>query len=134
MDKITLEDLREYRAIQESIRAIEAEIESLYYPIGSPSLISDGAGRSSVRPVSDPTAEAFRRIEADRARLEVKRAELETLKVRVDEWLNSLEDNHIAAILRWHFILGKSWRETCVEVYGYADPDICRKAVRKFFE
>lgn len=134
MNKITLQDLRDYRAINESIRAIEAEIESLYFPISSPPLTSDGAGKSSVRPASDPTAAAFHRIEADRERLSRKMAELEEMKSRIDLWLDDLEDQHISAILRWHFILGKSWRETAALMYGYPDAEICRKAIKRFFE
>ncbi len=129
---MTLEELRQYQAIKESIKAIEAEIESLYYPISSPPMVSDGSGRS-LSP-SDPTARAFYRIEADRERLARKQEELTAQKERIDIWIDNLDDQHIAAIIRWHFLLGKTWRETCIKIYGYPDPDICRVAVKRYFE
>ena len=131
MDEVTLEDLRQYRSVKEQIGAIEAEIASLYYPVSSPPLMSEGGHGSGP---SDPTVRAFYQIERDRERLNQKYAELTQKKIRIDEWLDSLDDHHIAAIIRYHFIVGLSWRQTCSKIYGYTDPDICRKAINKFFK
>jgi len=131
MDEITLEDLRQYRAIRAEISSIEAEVESLYYPVSSPPLMSESGHGSGP---SDPTVKAFHQIERDRERLDKKHAELVHQQIRIDRWLDKLENRHIAAIIRLHFIVGLSWRQTCLRVYGYPDPDICRMAVKRFFE
>lgn len=130
MNDVTLDELREYKALKESIGAIEAEIESLYYPVSSPPLTSSG-GHSS-QP-GDPTVRAFHQIEQDRERLTRKHAELSRQKARIDEWLDSLDDQHIGAIIRYRFIIGLSWRMTCSRIYGYPDADICRMEVRRYF-
>ena len=129
---VTLEDLRQYRALKASIMAIEMEIESLYYPISSPPLMSDGSGKS-LDP-SDPTVRAFHQIEKDRERLDRKLKELSERKQIIDEWLDELQDGNIAAIIRYHFVIGLSWRHTCKQVYGYYDADTCRKAVARYFK
>ncbi len=128
---VTLEDLRQYRSLKESIKAIEMEIASLYYPVSSPPLMSEGG--HSGEP-GDPTARAFRRIEKDRQRLEKKSEELEERKAVIDAWLDTIEDSHISAIIRYHFVIGLTWRQTSQRVYGYTDADICRVAVKRFFD
>lgn len=130
--KITLQDLREYQDIKENLKAIQMEIDSLYYPVSSVPIISDGSAKSSTP--SSPTERAVHRIDRKKKRLEAKRAELDDLTERIEVFIDELEDHHIAAILRVHFIIGKTWRETCAQIYGYADPDICRMAVRRYFE
>ena len=73
-------------------------------------------------------------IKKKKAQLEAKQAELEKLIDRIDAFINEVDDHHVAAIMRIHFVVGKTWRATCKEIYGYADPDICRDAVRRYME
>lgn len=129
MDEVTKEDLRQYMDLCLEIEAIQMQIESLYTPISSAPMFSDG-GHSNVP--GNPTERAVFKIEAQREKLQRKQEELLQMRQRVEDWLNSLEDHHIAAIIRFHFISGLSWRQTCKRVYGYADPDICRIAFNRF--
>lgn len=132
MEEITIEDLRAYQGIKKEIEAIREEIRMIY--IQSPGPKEVIGGRSSVSTPGDPTArKALKAIER-RERLEIKETELEALQERIETYIDTMDDHHTAAIIRWHFIQGKSWRETCSRIYGYPDPDICRMAVRRYFK
>lgn len=128
--EITIEDLRRYRGLQENIRVIEAEIKSMYYPIHSPSLASTGKPTEA----GDPTVKAVRRILAKRETLSRKYDELDAEAHRIEEWTSNLEDDHIAAIVRCHYLNGLSWKETASIVYDTADKDAPRKAINRFFK
>lgn len=130
-EEITLEDLRQYQAMQKEIQALEAEIMAVY--IASPGPKENVGGKSSVRTPGDPTARKAMRAIERKERLEKKKQELEGLIDRIDSYIDHMKDHHTAAILRWHFIRGLSWRQTCSKIYGYPDPDICRMAVWRYF-
>lgn len=131
-EEITLEDLRKYQSIKENLKAIKMEIDALYYPVSSVPMTSDGSTRPSLP--SSPTERAFFRIEKKKARLEAKQAELNELIDRIDAFIDEVDDHHVAAIMRIHFVCGETWRGTCKQIYGYADSDICRNAVRRYME
>lgn len=132
MGEITLEDLRMYIDLQNEIKAIELEIESLYYPIRSAPMTSDGSTRSSLP--GNPTERAVFRIEEKKKKLERKRDDLIQLTERLERFVAELKDHHVAAIIRLHFLCGKTWGETCYLIFGYYDKDTCRKTVKRFFE
>lgn len=132
MEDITIDDLRAYRDLKVEIRAIRDEIRAIY--IESPAPQEVVGGRSSVSSPGDPTArKALKAIER-KERLEKKEKELQILIEHIEAYIDRMEDHHTAAIMRWHFIQGLTWRQTCVKVYGYADPDICRMAVHRYFK
>ena len=91
-EEITLEDLRKYQSIKENLKAIQMELNALYYPVSSVPMTSDGSTRSSLP--SSPTERAFFRIEAKKARLEAKQAELDDLIDRIDAFIDDVEDHH----------------------------------------
>lgn len=131
-EEITVEDLRQYQAIVKEIQALEAEIAAIY--IESPGPKENVGGRASVRSSGDPThRKALRAIER-KEKLEKKQQELEGLIDRIDSYIDHMTDHHVAAIIRWHFVRGLSWRQTCVKIYGYPDPDICRMTVWRYFK
>lgn len=131
MDDITLEDLRQYQGILEEIEAIRDEIRMIY--IESPAPKEVIGGRSSVSTPGDPTARKAMKALERKERLENRERQLEDLQDRIEEYIDRMTDHHTAAIMRWHFIRGLTWRQTCSKVYGYPDPDICRMAVRRYF-
>jgi len=124
---ISIEDLKEYRWTKQEIKSIEAEIESLYRPIHSPSGNTSGS-RSSLP--GDPTASAVGRIEY----LKQRRDDLQKDINRVDTWLLATKSRKVAAICRWHYVLGKTWDVTSYEVYGYYTKDTARHSIERFFE
>lgn len=131
MEDITLEDLRQYQDILEELEAIRDEIRMIY--IESPAPKEVIGGRSSVSTPGDPTARKAMKALERKERLENRERQLEDLQERIEEYIDRMTDHHTAAIMRWHFIRGLTWRQTCSKVYGYPDPDICRMAVRRYF-
>lgn len=129
---ITIEDLRRYRAIIATITSIDAEIESAYSTVSSPTPSEVVAGRSSVRPAGDPVGSALHRVES----LRRKQAKLVEEKEAIEAFVDGCEDQMAQAIMQMHFLAGKSWRKTAVAVYGYiyADGETCRKYVQRFFK
>lgn len=131
MDDITLEDLRQYQGILEELEEIRDEIRMIY--IESPAPKEVIGGRSSVSTPGDPTARKAMKALEKKEKLENRERQLEDLQERIEEYIDRMTDHHTAAIMRWHFIRGLTWRQTCSKVYGYPDPDICRMAIRRYF-
>lgn len=128
---MTIEELREYRNIKAKILSIEAEIEMNYNTVGSVPPKEVISGRSSVRQANDPTAKAFDRNEALRAQQAYLLAEAE----RIEQWVDSLTDIMISAIIQAHYLAGLSWKQTARKIYGRADyGDACRITVKRFIE
>lgn len=132
MDDITLEDLRQYQDILEELEAIRDEIRMIY--IESPAPKEVIGGRSSVSTPGDPTARKAMKALERKERLENRERQLEDLQDRIEKYIDRMTDHHTAAIMRWHFIRGLTWRQTCSKVYGYPDPDICRMAIWRYFK
>ena len=132
MDEITWEDLQHYQGLKAEIKSIEYEIREIYVQSPGPREVVGGA--SSVPSSGDPTARKAMRIIERRERLEARLRELEEMTDRIEMFIDTMEDHHKAAIMRWHFIQGKSWRETCSEVYGYPNPDTCRMEISRYFK
>lgn len=132
MDDITIEDLRQYQDILEELEAIRDEIRMIY--IESPAPKEVIGGRSSVSTPGDPTARKAMKALEKKERLENRERQLEDLQDRIEEYIDRMTDHHTAAIMRWHFIRGLTWRQTCSKVYGYPDPDICRMAIWRYFK
>ncbi len=132
--EIGLDDLRRYQDLKRNIASIEAEIQSLYYPVSSPSGSPIISGKSSVRTAGDPTAAAYRDISERKENLEKLQSELQTLADRIYDFVDGMSNHHIASILRYHFLIGLTWAQTSEKVYGYVDGDICRNAVKRYFQ
>lgn len=131
-EEISIEDLRQYLAIRKEIQALDDEIRAIY--IESPGPKENVGGKSSVRTPGDPTARKAMRAIERKEKLEAKRTELEEIIDRIDAYIDSMRNHHVAAIMRWHYVRGLSWRQTCVKIYGYPDPDICRMTVWRYFK
>ena len=130
--EITKEDLRMYRDLKLEIDVIQRQIDALYTPVSSVPLTSSG-GTHSTTP-SNPTERAVFRIDAQRKKLEHKQEELQDLTDRIDDWINEMDDHLVASIVRLHFVCGLTWRQTCKQVYGYPDPDVCRVTFNRYME
>lgn len=132
MEEITLEDLREYRRLKQSIKTLEAEREAVY--VESPAPKTNTAGRSSVRIPADPTATKARKAIQLSDRLEQQLAELRQKTDRIEQFTLQIEDVQIGAMIRAHYIRGLTWEETSLQLYGYPDRFYCHKRVRRYFE
>ena len=129
---MTIEELEQYYFIAKNIEAIELDIQKLSKPIGSPN------GRENIgsRPQSpsDPTARTAMQVIALKERLQSERERLIRLKIKIEDWLNEVDDAEIAAIVRWHYVHFASWKKTNLKVYGYPDYRYARRKVERYFE
>jgi len=132
MDDITKEDLRLYLYRKQMIKILEQELETVYESSPAPKEVQ--GGKSSVRNPSDPTAMKARIHGEMEEKLLQKKAELEEMTRRIERFTAEIDDQIIGPIIRWHYIRGLSWAQTCMKVYGYPDGDVCRKAVIRYFK
>ena len=128
------ETLDEYYTISSRIDAIDEEIRRLYVPTYGSNKENTGAGRSSAPVPGNPTERAALRIVSLRARLEAERERLYQLAEEIEDWLETVEDPEIEAIIRWHYLLRCNWKTTNLKVYGYPDYDYCRKKIKRYFD
>lgn len=123
---ISKEQLRYYRSYNLEIKALTDEINSLYTPIKSPN--NNGGGHSNTP--SDPTALAVARID----RLSKKREDLIKLVADIEEYVDSIDNSEISAIIRYHYFLGLTWQQTSFKLLGYYAPDMLKKSVYRYLK
>jgi hypothetical protein len=129
---MTIEELRKVRALKLNAEIIAEELNALYFPYVSP-FAPKGEGSNPNRG-SDPTPRAVERIDRKRKELEeVMNAYTEKV-CEIEEWLKTIEDLELSGIIRTHYILGKSWKNTAKIVYGYASREAPRKRIERFFK
>ncbi len=128
---MTIETLEDYRGIVSEIRALNALIETLYDTRKSPNG-REATGHGSTP--SAPTEQAFRRIDALKAKRDSKRREWERAVQEIETWLDTVEDADVRSIVRWRFIMGYSWKRTSREVYGVDNYYRARKKFTRYFE
>jgi len=131
---MTIEQLNVYRGVCANVDSIKMQIDSLYVPVSSPNgkrII----GSSGFIP-GNPTEQAVSRI----IRLKEELNEQLTLQFNllneITEWLNEVADTdpEVAALIRFHYVIGLSWKETAVKAYGYnAGHSRARKRVFRYF-
>lgn len=130
MDTITIKDLESYRGLSAELGALEAMRRWAYYPVSSPN------GHESIgqrgNSVSNPTEQALHKLEKIDERIAVKRDELAVQLEKILNWVDTIEDPTIRAMIRWHYIQGLDWGKTCLKVYGYHSYHTCRNAVMRY--
>lgn len=130
-EKMEYQDLKDYLGMKSEVQAILEEIN--YWQTFVLTVKYDSNGSKSGTP-SDPTRKsALKLLELDE-KLKKKRDKLVKKTLEIEEWLETLEDLVLVAVIRQHFILGKTWRETSKIVFEVEDPSISHKKVVRFFE
>lgn len=114
---MTVEKLEAYRGLTSEIKGLREQIDSLYDTYRSPQLMSDGGSHSMS--VSSPTERAVAKILKLKKTYQQKYDEAADLLLQVENWLSQVEDPEIRSIIRFHYILNRSWQQTSTEVYGY---------------
>ena len=122
--------LQNYAKLMRELKSIRIEINTLYKPISSPPMVSDGSQHNGLP--SSPTERALRMIEKLRTQEEAKMAEIESQLTAVNEWLNSIDDPEIRTIVRYHYLQGLSWNATSQAIYGIDAGDAVRKKFNLF--
>lgn len=126
--EMTIERLRAYRGIQKEKDEIMREIDLLYYPISSPRF-SESHGTQP----GDPTAAAIAKIMAREERLNELTRELADELDYIEQWLETLDDHELRAIIRAHYLMGDSWARCTQRILSYEFSDTAKKRVYKFF-
>lgn len=131
MTNISLEDLENFRGMSSELEALKRERTWMQFPVSSPN------GRQSLGQMgntpSDPTVSAFYKVEAMDKKIALKQAEIAEKLEGILEWMETIPDAEIRAMIHWRYLIGDDWRRVCRKVYGYDSPDACRKRVSLFF-
>lgn len=128
---MTIEDLEELRYLNSEIMAVQQEIEGMYNTYRSPAF--EKIGQTPLSP-GDPTSQAVHKVMQLQRKYNDMLTEMADRRDRVNAWLVDLEDQEIKSIIRWHYLNGKSWKQTSGLVYGdLAGERNAYRAVRRFF-
>ena len=102
-DTITIKDLEAYRGMAAELESLEAMRMWTYFPVSSPNGHENIGQRGNS--VSNPTEQAVLRLEEIDERISQKREELSVLLERILNWVDSIEDPTIRAMIQWHYRL-----------------------------
>ena len=128
---MTIEDLEELRYLDSEIRAVQQEIEGMYNTYRSPAF--EKIGQSTLSP-GDPTAQAVSKVMQLQRKYNSMLTEMADRRDRVNAWLVELDDQEIRSIIRWHYLNGKSWKQTSGLVYGgIAGERNAYRVLRRYF-
>lgn len=127
---MSIDKLEQYRGLTTEMKALSQQITSLYDTYRSPQLMSDGGHSMSV---SSSTERAVAKILKLKETYQQKYDEAADLLLQVENWLSQVEDPEIRSIIRFHYILNRSWQQTSTEVYGYPSYYNSRKKIMRYF-
>lgn len=130
--EMTVEKLEQYKGLTSEMKALRDQIDSLYDTYRSPQLMSDG-GSHSMSAAGSPTERAVAKILKLKETYQQKCDETADLLLQVENWLSQVEDPEIRSIIRFHYILNRSWQQTSTEVYGYPSYYNSRKKIMRYF-
>lgn len=127
MSDVTLERCEAMAKTYRRFRELLDLRDTLYNTYHSPAL---EFRNKSAGNLSDPTAEAVRRIgKIDEELLPIMKAVF-----AFEDDLHALTDYEVAAIIRWHYLIGLSWTDTNMKVYGTRDYNYSRKKVLRYLK
>ena len=128
---MTIDDLEELRYLNSEIQAVQREIENMYNTYRSPAF--EKIGQSPLSP-GDPTAQAVSKVMQLQRKYNIMLTEMADRRDRVNAWLVSLDDGEIKSIIRWHYLCGKSWKQTSGLVYGgRSNERNAYRVIRRYF-
>ncbi len=128
---MTLEQLENYRGLVAEVSLLSQQIENLYNTYHSPSFSSSGSFNGEVK---SPVEEAVKKIMLLDSEYLKKKNKMSDEALKIENWLNTVDDAFIRACIRCHYMLGYTWKETTIKVYGNAnDEQNSKRAVRRYF-
>lgn len=129
---MTIEKLENYRGLVAEMHSLSESINSLYDTYKSPQFCSDGGSHSSN--VGSPTENAVNKILKLKQIYDHKYSEAADLLLEVEAWLSQeVQDPEIRSIVRFHYVLNKSWVQTSTEMYGFPSYYNSRKKIMRYF-
>lgn len=114
---MTIEKLENYKGLVAEMHSLSESIDSLYDTYRSPQFCKNGGSHSNN--VCSPVEDAVNRILKLKCLYDHKYSEAVNLLLEVENWLSQVEDPEIRSIIRFHYILNRSWQQTSTEIYGY---------------
>lgn len=114
---MTIEKLENYRGLVAEMHSLSESINSLYDTYKSPQFCRNGGSHSNN--VWSPVESAVEKILKLKSLYDHKYSEAAGLLLEVENWLSRVEDPEIRSIIRFHYILNRSWQQTSTEIYGY---------------
>jgi hypothetical protein len=130
-DIITIKDLEDFKGLSAELEALQRERQWAYFPVASPNGRENEGARGNTP--SDPTANALRKIDLIDRRIAEKQDEIAERLSAILDWLDTVEDSEIRAIVHWHYLQGLDWQKTNLKVYGYKSYQACRKRIMRYF-
>ena len=128
---MTIDDLEELRYLDSEIQAVQREIENMYNTYRSPAF--EKIGQSPLSP-GDPTAQAVSKVMQLQRKYNIMLTEMADRRDLVTAWLVSLDNGEIKSIIRWHYLNGKSWKQTSGLVYGdRSNERNAYRVIRRYF-
>ena len=128
---MTYEELEESFYLKSEISSVQCRIESLYDTYRSPPFEKIG---SSPQHAGDPTVDTVRKVDALQAKYNAMLNDMVDREDRINAWLLSLDDGEIKSIIRWHYLCGKSWKQTSGLVYGgRSNERNAYRVIRRYF-
>lgn len=112
--EITRDDLRRYKHMVDELKSLDAMIESVNNTYKSPQLTSNGASRQ--RDPSDPVSRALYKKD----KLRQQRMELMKEMIRIEQFVDSIDDMKERAICRYHYLMCFTWEDTCFRLQQYS--------------
>lgn len=128
---MTIEKLENYKGLVAEMHSLSESIDSLYDTYRSPQFFSEGGSHSSN--VGSPVEDAVNRILKLKDIYDHKYSEAANLLLEVEAWLSTVDDPEIRSIVRFHYVLNKSWVQTSTEVYGFPSYYNSRKKIMRYF-
>lgn len=126
---MTKEKLESYIGLMREIAALQLQIKTLYRPIKSPT-----SSESHSTTPGDPTAIAADRIMELKRKVSEEADELADQAKEIEDWLHTIKDHEITAIIRNHYINGMTWAEVDEAMYGQGDGSLSRRKFKKFMK
>ncbi len=127
---MTLEQLENYRGLVAEVSLLSQQIENLYNTYHSPSFSSSGSFNGETK---SPVEEAVKKIMLLDSEYLKKKNEMSDEALKIENWLNTVDDAFIRACIRCHYMLGYTWKETSEKVYGNNSYYNARKSVYRYF-
>lgn len=128
---MTIEKLENYKGLVAEMHSLSESIDSLYDTYRSPQFFSEGGSHSSN--VGSPVEDAVNRILKLKDIYDHKYSEAANLLLEVEAWLSTVDDPEIRSIIRFHYVLNKSWVQTSTEIYGFPSYYNSRKKIMRYF-
>lgn len=128
---MTIEKLENYKGLVAEMHSLSESIDSLYDTYRSPQFCRNGGSHSNN--VGSPVEDAVNRILKLKDLYDHKYSEAANLLLEVEAWLSTVDDPEIRSIVRFHYVLNRSWVQTSTEIYGFPSYYNSRKKIMRYF-